>query len=204
MTKYGPKKESEKSAKNCQDIKIGISIRQMREEMGLSGAALCRRSGGKLDPKTLTALEKGRIKNPSMATLQALAKGFGMTVSGLFRQMEMQKQSHFSQGSQKGIYKIDFHAKGVQLVSFTPLNETMFCGKVILEGHKGFDEKLLGYAEKFFIMVLVGQVEADIESKKVSLKEGENFFLNGGMKFCMTNPLQRHTTLLLVTVPSCL
>ena len=184
-------------------LNVGVSVRRMREERGLSGVALCRR-GQKLDPKTLTALEKGRIKNPSIATLQALARGFGMTVSDLFRQMEIQQQDFFSLGSQKGLCKIDFPSRGVQLISFTPLNGTLFCGKMILEGQKGFDEKLLDHAGVFFVMTLIGQVEGDVEGKKVSLKEGDNLFFDGGMKFRITNTLQRNSTLLLVTVPSCL
>ena len=63
-------------------LDIGQAVRRLREEKGLSGAELCRRGKG-IDPKTLVALEKGRIRNPSIVTLEALAKGFGMTVSFL-------------------------------------------------------------------------------------------------------------------------
>lgn len=195
------KEKNENNVIECR-LDIGASVRRLREERGLSGVALCRR-GQKLDPKTLTALEKGRIKNPSIATLQALAKGFGMTVSDLFRQMELQQQDFFSLGSQKGLYKIDFPSRGIQLISFTPLNGDVFCGKMIIEGQKGFDEKLLDHAGAFFVMTLIGQIEGEIEGKKVMLKEGDNLFLNGGMNFRMTNALQRCSTLLLVTAPSC-
>lgn len=184
-------------------LPIGATVRRLREERGLSGAAFCRRSQ-KLDPKTLTALEKGRIKNPSIATLQALAKGFGITVSDLFRQTELRQQDFFSVGSQKGLYKIDFFPPGVQLVSFTPLNGEVFCGKIIFEAQKGFDEKLFDHAGTFFVMTLIGQVEGEIEGKTVILKEGDNLFFNGGMKFRLRNVLQRQATLFLVTAPSCL
>ncbi len=184
-------------------LDVGAAVRRLREELGLSGAALCRR-GQKLDPKTLTALEKGRIKNPSIVTLQALARGFGMTVSDLFRQMELQQRDFFSLGSQKGFCKIDFPTSKVQLVSFTPLNGAVFCGKMILDGQQGFDERLLDHAGAFFMMTLIGQIEGDIEGKKVILREGDNLFFNGGMKFRFTNRLQRNATLLMVTAPSCL
>lgn len=185
-----------------QHLDIGTAIRRLREEQKLSGIELCRRTQG-LDPKTLTALEKGRIKNPSIATLEFLAKGFRMTVSDLFRQAELEKQKYFSLGSQKGLFKIDFPAQGVQLISFTPIAEDFFCGKMIFEGQKGFDERLLGHSGAFFVMTLIGQFGGIIEGKRVLLKEGDNLFFYGGMKFRIINFLQRQSTLLLIAAPSC-
>ncbi len=184
-------------------LNVGAAVRRLREERQLSGAALCRRGQG-IDPKTLTALEKGRIKNPSIATLQALARGLEMTVGDLFRQMELQQQDLFSLGTQKGFCKIDFFPPGVQLVSFTPLNGALFCGKIIVEGQKGFDDRLFASTGVLFVMLLIGQVEGQVEGRKMTFKEGDNLFLNGGMKFRLSNPRQRPATLWLVTAPSCL
>ena len=200
-----PKLQKDKpvKVKTVRALDVGSMVRRLRNEKGLSGAELCRRGKG-IDPKTLVALEKGRIKNPSIATLEALAKGFGMTVSDLFRQAEFDQRDYFSLGSQKGLYKIDLPSQGIQLISFTPLMEELFCGKMIFEGQKRFDEKLLGGAGAFFIMTLMGQFEGEIEGRKVTLKEGDNLYFYGGMRFHLANTLQRHSTLLLVTVPSCL
>ena len=134
-------KDKPKKTKTALPLDIGQAVRRLREEKGLSGAELCRRGKG-IDPKTLTALEKGRIRNPSMVTLEALAKGFGMSVSDLFRRAEFDQRDYFSLGSQKGLYKIDLPSQGIQLISFTPLIEELFCGKMILEGQKQFDQKL--------------------------------------------------------------
>jgi transcriptional regulator with XRE-family HTH domain len=201
MTK--PQKNDPVKEKTTCSLEIGLVVRRLREERGLSGAELCRRGKG-IDPKTLVALEKGRIKNPSIATLEALAKGFGMTVSDLFRQAEFDQRDYFSLGSQKGYCKIDLPSQGIQLISFTPLMEELFCGKMIFEGQKRFDEKLLGRGGAFFVMTLIGQFEGEVEGKKVTLKEGDNLYLYGGMRFRLANILQRNSTLLLVTVPSCL
>jgi len=184
-------------------LEIGSVVRQLREEKGLSGVELCRRGKG-IDPKTLTALEKGRIRNPSIATLEALAKGFGMTVSDLFRRAEFDQRDFFSLGSQKGLYKIDLPSQGIQLISFTPLMEDFFCGKMILEGQKRFDEKIFSGGGTFFVMTLIGQFAGEIEGRKVILKEGDNLYFYGGMRFYLTNALQRNSALLLVTSPSCL
>jgi transcriptional regulator with XRE-family HTH domain len=146
----------------------------LRDEKGLSGAELCRRGQG-VEPKTLVALEKGRIRNPSIATLEALARGFGITVGDLFRQEELADEKHFYLGTQKGAFRMDLPAKGVQLVSFTPLAEEFFCGKLILESRRSFDETLFVQQGVFFMMVLVGQIEGVVEERKVFLKEGNLF-----------------------------
>ena len=201
-----PRREKlEKRKTSVCPLEIGPIVRSLREERGLSGVELCRRGKG-IDPKTLVALEKGRIRNPSMVTLEALAKGFGMSVSDLFRRAEFDQRDYFSLGSQKGLYKIDLPSQGIQLISFTPLMEELFCGKMILEGQKQFDEKLFGRdgAGAFFIMTLIGQFEGEIEGRRVALKEGDNLYFYGGMRFRLANALQRNSTLLLVAVPSCL
>ena len=138
-------KDKPEKSKTALPLDMGQAVRRLREEKGLSGAELCRRGKG-IDPKTLVALEKGRIRNPSIATLEALAKGFAMTVSDLFRQAEFEQRDYFSLGSQKGFCKIDLPAQGVQLISFTPLMEDLFCGKMILEGQRRFDERLFAGA----------------------------------------------------------
>lgn len=199
------RRRCEERGTSARPLAIGPVVRSLREEKGLSGVELCRRGKG-LEPKTLTALEKGRIRNPSIATLEALAKGFGMTVSDLFRRAEFDQREYFSLGNQKGLYKIDLPSQGIQLISFTPLMEELFCGKVILEGQKHFDEKLF-HGEgsgAVFIMTLIGQFEGEIEGRKVTLKEGDNLYFHGGMKFRLANALQRNSTLLLVAAPSCL
>ncbi len=197
------KNKLEKRRTSERPLEIGPIVRCLRKERGLSGAELCRRGKG-IDPKTLVALEKGRIRNPSIATLGALAKGFGMTVSDLFRRAEFDQRDYFSLGSQKGLCKIELPSQGIQLISFTPFLEELFCGKMILEGQKQFDEKLFGGIGAFFIMTLIGQFSGEVEGRKVVLKEGDNLYFFGGMKFCLANALQRNSTLLLVSVPSCL
>jgi transcriptional regulator with XRE-family HTH domain len=199
------KKNKSEQGRAVRPLDVGQMVKSLRAEKGLSGAELCRR-GKRIDPKTLTALEKGRIRNPSIATLEALARGFGMTVSDLFRRAEFDQRDYFFLGSPKGLYKIDLPSQGIQLISFTPLMEEFFCGKMILEGQKQFDEKLFGGAGAgaFFIMTLIGQFEGEIEGRQVILKEGDNLYFYGGMKFHLANALQRNSTLLLVSMPSCL
>ena len=198
-----PRKTRDGRPSGAGPLEVGRIVRRLREEKGLSGAELCRR-GREIDPKTLVALEKGRIRNPSIATLEALARGFGIAVSDLFRYGELADEKHFFLGTQKGAFRMDLPAKGVQLISFTPMAEEFFCGKLILDCGRSFDETFFARPGVFFIMVLVGQVEGSVEGRKLLLKEGNNIVFSGGMKFRFSNPFQRNATLSLVTAPSCL
>ena len=177
------------------------SIRTLRNEKGVTGAELCRRSRGKLDPRTLTALEKGRIRNPSLQTLDAIAGALGVSISEIFRRAEVQMERFFHQGSQKGFCQIDFSA-GVKLVSFTPLIRNFFCGKLILAPRKRIDQSLLRHPHGTFVSVIFGRFEIKVEEKTSALREGDNLFFNGILRHSFYNPLERESVMLFVTSPS--
>jgi transcriptional regulator with XRE-family HTH domain len=177
------------------------TIRRLREEKKLTGVALCRLAGD-LDPRTLTAVEKGRIKNPSMKTLASVSRGLGVSIGDLFRQCEKELDRHLYLGSQKGAFQMDFSWCGVKMVSFTPFIEDFFCGKLILSPQRRVDETLLKHPRPFFISTLIGRLEITVEEKLFDLKEGENLFFNGMLKHSFYNPLHRESVLLMVTAPS--
>lgn len=187
-------------------INLSEAIKKIRIKKQISGVELCRKTGNKLDPRTLTAVEKGRIKNPSIQTLQIIASGLGVTVSDLFKTAEMNFPSHFflGTGTQKGSCTVEFHRQGIKLVSFTPLIRDFFCGKLIFESRKKLEGSLLGNFFSMYLSVLVGRFEVTVEDRKVTLKEGENLFFNGLFNHSLQNISQREGALLLVTAPSLL
>ena len=189
-------KTSEEDAFN-----LNQTIRRLREERKLSGVELCRRAGD-LDPRTLTALEKGRIKNPSIKTLESVSKGLGLSVSDLFRQAEMSLERNFHLGSQKGVFQMDFPAWGVKIVSFTPLMKDFFCGKLILAPHRRLDQAFMNHRMPLHVSIVVGRVEVSLENRKYLLEEGENIFFNGILQHSFYNPRERDAVLLMVTAPS--
>lgn len=183
--------------------KIGLAeiIRSLRKQREISGADLCRKAGD-LDARLLNAIEKGRVKNPSVKTLQSLARGLGITVSDLFLKAEMEIDRHFYLGTQKGAYQIDFPSWGVRAVSFTPVIKDFFCGKWIVSGKKRLEDTLLRHPKPIFAAAMVGRFEVLIEDKKFALKEGENLFFNGVLRHSFYNPLERDSVLFVVTAPS--
>jgi transcriptional regulator with XRE-family HTH domain len=61
-------------------LRLGLQIREAREELGLSAEALAERSG--LSPRGLLYIEHGR-RNPSFLTLLAIADGLNSSVAAL-------------------------------------------------------------------------------------------------------------------------
>lgn len=180
---------------------VQAAVRKLREERRLSGVEFCRLAGD-LDPKTLTALEKGRIRNPSIKTLESCARALGVTVSALFREAEMGRQQHYMVGTQKGAFILDFPKKGVKIVSFTPLVREFFCGKLTLGAKVRIQEDFLHNEVPLYLSCLIGRAEITVEDKKTVLREGENIFFNGVLKHSIYNPLHKEVSLLLMMAPS--
>lgn len=177
-------------------------IRKIRVSKKLTGAEVCRRAGD-LDPRTLTALEKGRIRNPTVKTLSSVARGLGIAVSDFFRPSELVQEHHYCFGNPKGAFVMDFPKKGLKIVSFTPLIHDFFCGKLILAPKVKVTDHLLDHPFPLFISVLLGSLEVTLEeSSKTVLKEGDNLFFRGTVKHSFQNPLHRETSVLFLTAPS--
>lgn len=190
-----------KQAEAHEELRLGDRIREFRERAGLTGAELCRRAGG-VDPRTLTAIEKGRIRNPSLRNLQRISRGLGCLVRDLFTAAEMAEARNYHRGSQKGVFQIEFPKLGLKIISATPPLAEFFCGKLILESQRRISGNLLKNTSPLFLEVVMGQIEFEIEGEKMTLKEGENLFLNGGLRHSFRNPLNRDSALWLVTAPS--
>lgn len=179
---------------------LGALIRSLREEKKMSGAELCRQAG--MDPRLLNALEKGRIRNPSIDTLARLSRILTVTLADFFVTAESRREECFSAGGQRGNFSMEFPSCGARLVSFTPFIREFFCGKIFLGPKKKLDQQLLKHPYPQFISVMLGQFQVEAGGRKVHLREGQNLFFNGALKHTIANPLHRESVLMIVTAPS--
>lgn len=182
------------------DIKIGAAIRELREEARMSAIELCRKAS--FDPRTLTAIEKGRIKNPSFQSLQKIAQGLGCFVTDLVSRAETKQEKNYHLGSQKGVYQMEFPKYGLKVVSATPPTPHFFCGKLILAPQRQVPREFFKKPTPLFAEVVMGKIEFQVDEAAVLLKEGENLFLHGASHWSFKNPLNRESAILLVTAPS--
>lgn len=184
-----------------EEIRLGETIRRLRTNAGLGGAELCRKADG-LDPRLLSAIEKGRIRNPSLETLQAIARGLGCLVRDLFTDAEMSFGCNYYLGSQKGEFRIEFPKQGLTVISLTPATPYFFCGKMILAPQATVENEFFSHPLPLFMEVVMGKVEIHVEKQEAILKEGENIFFNGRFSHSLRNLLSRESALRLVTAPS--
>lgn len=181
---------------------IPAIVKRIRLAKKLSGVEVCRRARD-LDPRTLTALEKGRIRNPTLKTLHSLARGLGVNTEELLRSGEETPEHHFCSGNQKGAFVLDFPKKGLKIVSFTPLIHDFFCGKLILSPKVKISDQVLNHPFPVYLSVLVGALEVETEDYgKAQMREGDNLFFRGNVKHSFLNMLHRETAVLFLTAPS--
>lgn len=69
-------------------VRLGRAIRRLREELGLSQEAFAHRV--RLHRTHVGGLERAEY-NPSLSTLEQVAKGLGITVAQLFAEAEREK-----------------------------------------------------------------------------------------------------------------
>lgn len=194
-------KEKRSVKSQTENLLLHQTVRKLRQAQGMTGIALCRKARD-LDSRTLTALEKGRIVNPSIKTLRSVARGLGITVGELFLQSEMETEENFCLGSQKGNFCIDFPQKGVRIISYTPRIRDFFCGKLILAPRIRVDDQMLRHKAPLFVSVLIGRFEIVVAGRRCLLKEGENLFFNGALRHSFYNSLHRESALWIITAPS--
>ncbi len=185
-------------------LDIGKTVRDLREAKGLRGVDFCKRVKG-LNPKMLTAVEKGRIKNPSIKTLSALSQGLQISVSELFKHAETAEENAFYLSDAKSNQPIEINAEGVKFWSLTPLAQNLFCGKLQIASGKSFSDKHLNLVGIVFIQSLVGDFSGVINGRETLFRAGEGVsFFGNGARYFIQNTTHRLSSLLLVTSPSCI
>lgn len=181
-------------------IRPGRVIAERRRRMGLKAIELSRLSG--VDPRTLDAIEKERVKMPSLTTLEPLVRVLGISVASLFSDGRPQVKRMFHQGGQKGLHTLEFPKDGFRVICYTPLVPDMFVGKVIIEGEKRIASHALPVSGSVFVQVLIGRLLVAIGDSEYSIREGNYAFFDGNVPHHYLNPQSKDNSFLLVTIPS--
>jgi len=162
-------------------------------------AELSRKSGVKL--ATLSAIERGRIHNPSPQKVHQIATALEVSRDCLFSEPGAAPQ--FYKGDLKGFVEFKFKTLGLNLVSYTPLMSELFIGKGVLKPKHSLDFQHFPRVSLAFIEVVVGKLQMPEQSKKIFITEGENVSLHSPLETALENPYQmKETSFLIVTRPS--
>lgn len=178
----------------------GAAIRKKRELLGWKAIELAKRSG--LNPRTLDAIEKGRIESPSLRNLDAVAKTLGISVAALFAEVKAESASLFIGGNQKGLHALEFPKDVFRVVCYAPLIPHFFVGKVIVKGETRIEHRMLPTSGMIFIQTIMGKISVQLEGKEHLVREGSYAFFDGCFPHSFYNPQYKESTFLLITAPS--
>lgn len=193
------RKKIEKKAVKKIDRTPGQAIRQTRESLGWRAVELSRRSG--VNPRTLDAIEKGRIRSPSLHNLKSLTNALGVSMASLFTD-ECESERFFLGGNQKGQHILEFQKQGFRIVCYTPMVPHFFAGKVILKPETKIEHTTLPTSGMILVQVIMGKLAVHFEGKEHVIKEGNYGFFDGCFHHYFRNPHSKECTFLLVTAPS--
>ncbi len=178
----------------------GQVIRRQRELLGWRSVELARKAG--VNPRTLDAIEKGRIESPSLRNLESISSALGISIASLFFINEDNSDLFYMGGNQKGQHTIEFGKHGFRVVCYTPLIPTLFVGKVIIQGETKIDNKALPTTGMIFVQTIMGKLSVHFDSKEQLIKEGNYAFFDGCFPHYFQNSQYKECTFLLATAPS--
>jgi len=177
----------------------GASLNYYRKKQGFSLAELSLKSGVKL--ATLSAIERGRIHNPSPQKVHRIAAALEVSSDCLFS--EPGATPRLYKGNLKGFVEFKFKTLGLSLVSYTPLMSELFIGKGVLKAKHSLDFQHFPRVSLTFIEVIIGKLQMMEQNKKLFITEGENVSLHSPLEYVLENPYQmKETSFLIVTRPS--
>ncbi len=178
----------------------GKTIRSRREVLGWKGVELAKRSG--INSRTLDAIEKGRIKSPSLKNLEALANSLGISVASLFIAEETKPLGLFVSGDQKGQHTLEFPKHGFRVVCYAPIQPHLFAGKVIVKAQTRIEHRTLPTSGSIFVQPILGKLSVHFDGKDHVIREGNYAFFDGAFPHSFFNPQIKESTFLLITTPS--
>jgi transcriptional regulator with XRE-family HTH domain len=174
-------------------VDIGVRLRQLREERGMSMRALASASG--LSANALSMIERGKV-SPSVSTLYKLAEALGVSVTAFFSQQDARQQIIFTRAGARS--RVAFR-RGV----WEGLGGEHFTGRVepfmlTLESGAGSGRHSMVHTGHEFVFCLRGQLEYQVEGQAYDLEPGDSLLFAAQLHHRWRNPGTTVTNALIV------
>lgn len=174
-------------------IDVGIRLRELRQERGMSMRALARASG--LSTNALSMIERART-SPSVSTLYKIADALDVPITAFFRQSPPKQEVVFRKGSERS--HINF-PRG----QWEGLGGEVFVGGLepfMLTLESGASSGPFGMAHcgDEFVLCISGQLEYQVEDQHFVLEPGDSLILAAQQRHRWRNPTKAITKALLV------
>jgi transcriptional regulator with XRE-family HTH domain len=176
-------------------IDVGIRLRELRQERGMSMRALARASG--LSTNALSMIERSRT-SPSVSTLYKIADALAVPITAFFRQEPPKQEVVFRKVSERN--RLPF-PKGV----WEGLGGESFIGGMepfVLTLESGASSGPFGllHTGHEFVICLSGELEYQVEDTTYLLEPGDSLILAAQLRHRWRNPGDNLTQALVVLV----
>jgi len=164
-------------------IDVGVRLRELRQERGMSMRALARASG--LSTNALSMIERART-SPSVSTLYKVADALDVPITAFFRQAPPKQEVVFRKGNERS--HINF-PRG----KWEGLGGEVFVGGLepfVLTLESGASSGPFGMAHcgDEFVLCLSGQLEYQVEDQQFLLEPGDSLILAAQQRHRWRNP----------------
>ena len=169
--------------KSAVSVDVGIRLRQLREQRGLSIRALARHSG--LSANALSLIERGR-SSPSVSTLNKVAAAMGVAITTFFQtEPEMHDVVHLRAAERT---RVPFTRGLVE-----GLGGEQFSGRVepfalTLENGANSGPQPIVHTGHEFVLCLRGQLEYQVEDEIFLLEAGDTLLFAAHRQHRWRNP----------------
>ena len=184
MGMFGPEASS---------VDIGLRLRQLREERGMSMRGLAAASG--LSANALSMIERGKV-SPSVSTLYKLSDALGVSVTAFFTDNNTRQQIIFTKAEARP--RVAFQ-RGV----WEGLGGEQFTGRVepfmlTLESGAGSGPHTMVHTGHEFVLCLRGQLEYQVETQAFPMGPGDSLLFAAQLRHRWRNPGKTVTNALIL------
>jgi transcriptional regulator with XRE-family HTH domain len=160
--------------------RIGKRLKSLRHKLGLTIKRLAEETG--LSPPLFSRIENGLV-TPSLQTLQLISAALGVDI-GYFFQQEEEKGYVVSRSGNRRVASVNRGAKGRAAFQLEFLSEGMenpFMEPVIVTelARKPEEFEPVTHAGQEFLYVIEGKIELTLGEQRFALRKGDAAYFNG-------------------------
>jgi transcriptional regulator with XRE-family HTH domain len=164
-------------------VDVGVTLRKLREERGLSIRALARASA--LSANALSMIERGR-SSPSVSTLYKVADALGVPITAIFRTVPSREPVVFRKAEARTRVSLP---RGL----WEGLGGELFSGRVepfalTLESGSSSGPHPIIHTGHEFVLCLRGKLEYQVENKIYLLEAGDSLLFLSQLPHRWRNP----------------
>jgi transcriptional regulator with XRE-family HTH domain len=176
---------------------VGMKIRELRNQRGLSLRALATLSG--LNINTLSLVENGK-SSPSVGTLQQLARALDVPISAFFESEPISKQVVFTDHTHRP--EAIFSNAHMQNLGKDLTGNTVQPFVVSLEPGAGSGDRMIVHTGHEFVYCLSGRVLYIIDEIEYSLEPGDSVVFESHLPHQWKNIDETQAQIILVLYPA--